>query len=326
MQKYSSTKIRNLINLIRNRKSKKHFISKQTMVQTILYLFGGILIFGSVAYLVSVFWQYHEGEAEYAALQEQVFAQASEEISEVSTDPNIKETIEETTDEIIEETTDELLKHKASYEDTFMKKDAVNVKTNQENTGYTVTDEQIMKAVGELKEQNKDTVGWIVFDNMDLSYPIMQGTDNDYYLTHTFSGETNSAGSIFMETENASDFEDYHTIIYGHNMRNLSMFGKLKKYKTEEDFYEEHQYFTIYTQDEVYRYQIFAYYDIPETDIIYTIGFLPDAEFKDFIDTMKRRSYYDTGVEVTEEDKIITLSTCSNEGNRFVINAKRMEE
>ena len=181
-----------------------------------------------------------------------------------------------------------------------------------------------MEAIGRLKEQNEDVIGWITFDNMELSYPIMQGEDNDYYLKHTFSGETNSAGSIFMEAANSSDFEDCHTIIYGHNMRNLSMFGQLKKYKTEE-FYEDHQYFTIYTEDRVYRYRIFAYYDISEFGDIYTVGFEPDGEFQTFIDDMMRRSYYDTGVRADKQDKVITLSTCSTTGKRFVINAKRIE-
>lgn len=128
-----------------------------------------------------------------------------------------------------------------------------------------------------------------------------------------------------METENTPDFQDCHTILYGHNMKNLSMFGRLKKYKTE-DFYQGNEYFTIYTEERIYRYQIFAYYDTSENGDVYTIGFGADEVFGEFLNQAKKRSYYDTGVEVTKEDKVITLSTCSVEGKRFVVHAKRVEE
>lgn len=255
---------------------------------------GVLLIVGALIYLGSTFLQYRKGESEYDALQKLVFAEG-----EPGRGQNTGGEVGGDNEE-----------HPVSDE----------VADNREQIN-----QQILQAIGSLREQNEEVIGWIAFDNIDLSYPIMQGEDNTYYLTHTFSGETNSAGSIFMEAGNHSDFNDCHTIIYGHNMKNLSMFGQLKKYKTEE-FYEEHQFFTVYTLDQVYRYQIFAYYDISETGDIYTIGFSPDEEFEAFVGNMLRRSYYDTGVDVTAQDKVITLSTCSTEGNRFVINAKRVEE
>lgn len=268
-------------------KNKK--CGKGDAVRMVIRLVGIALIVGAGGYLCGIFLEYREGEAEYKSLEELVFAQVAEESAGDETMTN------------------------SSMEDT----------VQGETDGPTEKDLQIMQAISTLKEQNEDVIGWITFDNMELSYPIMHGEDNDYYLTHTFSGESNSAGSIFMEAANNSDFEDCHTIIYGHNMRNLSMFGQLKNYKKEK-FYEEHQYFTIYTTEHVYRYQIFAYYDISEVGDVYAIGFVPDADFQEFINEMFRRSYYDTDVEVTEQDKVITLSTCSSEGNRFVINAKRI--
>ena len=102
-------------------------------------------------------------------------------------------------------------------------------------------------------------------------------------------------------------------------------FGSLKKYKTE-DFYKDHQFFTIYTSECAYRYQIFAYYDVPETDEVYTVGFAPDETFQKFIDKMKQKSYDDTGVNVTKDDHIMTLSTCSTTGKRFVVHAVRIGE
>lgn len=268
--------------------SKEKQRKRNSISQTILLLLGCALVIGSGAYLGSVFWEYSKGTKEYNALQQRVFVQNTE--------------------------------NDFNAAGQALTPDA----DEQGNATLTQEDLQVMQAISSLKQDNEEVIGWITFDNMNLSYPIMQGEDNEYYLTHTFSGEVNSAGSIFMEAANASDFEDMHTIIYGHNMKNLSMFGQLKKYKTEQ-FYDEHQYFTIYTEEHVYRYQIFAYYDIAETGDIYMIGFEPDEEYQKFINKMRRRSYEDTGVEVTEKDKVITLSTCSTEGNRFVVNAKRIE-
>lgn len=195
----------------------------------------------------------------------------------------------------------------------------------KEADALTGEEKEILAGIARLQEENPEVIGWIQFDHLELSYPVMQGTDNEYYLKHTFSGEENSAGSIFMEAANSANFNDSHTILYGHNMRNQSMFGSLKKYKTE-DFYKGNEYFTIYTNDHVYRYEIFAYYDISMYSEIYQIGFGADESFQELIDTMKRHSYLDTGVDVTMTDKVLTLSTCSTTGNRFVVNAKRISE
>lgn len=177
-----------------------------------------------------------------------------------------------------------------------------------------------------LEEENSDIIGWIRFDNIEtLSYPVLYSGDNETYLRTDIYGNSSTAGCIFMEGVCIPDFEDCHTILYGHNMKNGSMFGSLKQYKTA-GFYEEHQYFTIYTKNMAYRYQIFAYRDVPETDEVYTVGFTVDDAFGEFVSEMIRHSYEDTGVAVTKDDKVVTLSTCSTEGNRFVVNAVRVDE
>lgn len=176
-----------------------------------------------------------------------------------------------------------------------------------------------------LKAINEDIIGWIYFENNDISYPLLQGEDNSEYLYTMADGTKNQAGSIFLDAGNSSDFMDAHTIIYGHNMKNLSMFGLLKNYKTEETYYEENPCFMIYTPQASYRYEIFAYYDVKENDSIYRIGFIPNDTFAEFIQQMKKKSYRDTGIEVKKEDKVVTLSTCSEQGKRFVVNAKRVE-
>lgn len=186
-------------------------------------------------------------------------------------------------------------------------------------------DRNILDEIQKLHRQYPEVIGWILFDDSKISYPITQGEDNFYYLKHTYSGTENSAGSIFMEAANEADFSDNHTIIYGHNMKNLSMFGSLRNYR-KDGFYEEHQYFKIYTLDQVYVYQIFAYYDVDRNSDVYTIGFQPNQDFEKFIEKMLRRSYLDTGVSVGRDDMIVTLSTCSSKGKRFVVHAKRLTE
>lgn len=197
-----------------------------------------------------------------------------------------------------------------------------------ENTQETVTDEEVelLAKIENLHTEYEDVIGWIRFDHLDISYPILQGADNNDYLRRTFSGAYSSGGSIFLEAKNTSDFQDSHTIIYGHNMNNGSMFGSLKKYKTEENFYVGNEYITIYTWEKIYRYQIFSYYDIAEDGDVYQIDFISEKNFQELLDNMCRRSYYDTQITPNDKDKILTLSTCASKGKRFVVHAKRIGE
>lgn len=196
--------------------------------------------------------------------------------------------------------------------------------TTNENPNWWYEDVDV--DIASLQTVNEDVVGWIRFDTIEIiSYPILYSGDDDKYLRTDIYGNSSTAGCIFIEGANNPDLSDYHTIIYGHNMKNLSMFGSLKKYKNE-GFYEDNQYFTIYAENMAYRYQIFAFRDVSQADDVYTIGFGPDETYQKFINDMIRSSYEDTGVTVTKEDKIVTLSTCSTKGNRFVVHAVRVDE
>lgn len=194
-----------------------------------------------------------------------------------------------------------------------------SVKDNAESLSGHVS------SIGKNVDEINGEMEGISATTQQLSYPVLYSGDDEKYLRTDIYGNQTIAGCIFMEGMNTPDFQDYHTILYGHNMKNLSMFGSLKKYKTE-DFYKDHQFFTIYTSECAYRYQIFAYYDVPETDEVYTVGFAPDETFQKFIDKMKQKSYDDTGVNVTKDDHIMTLSTCSTTGKRFVVHAVRIGE
>ena len=107
--------------------------------------------------------------------------------------------------------------------------------------------------------------------------------------------------------------------------QNVSMFGKLRYYKQKE-YYDNHTYFQIFTDKGIYRYQIFAYADVPADSFVYQVPYGTDDSFTSFIQQLKKQSYYDTGVDVTQKDKVVTLSTCSTTGKRFIVNAVRVDE
>lgn len=180
-----------------------------------------------------------------------------------------------------------------------------------------------------LKEQNKDIVGWIYFeDEESISYPLLYSGD-DYYLRRNYLKEEETAGSIYIDGNNSPDLDDAHTLIYGHNMRNLSMFGKLRYYKTEEDYLKTHRYFQLITESGIYRYEIFAYKDVSTlTGGIYTTWKYVDSDFKEFVnDTICQGSYVEADIDVDDEAHIVTLSTCSYDSDvRFTVSAVRIDE
>ncbi|MFP3155658.1 class B sortase [Lachnospiraceae bacterium ZAX-1] len=179
-----------------------------------------------------------------------------------------------------------------------------------------------------LKAQNNDCIAWIHFDTIDISYPLMQGEDNEYYLKHTFNKEEIAVGSIFMDWENASDFTNDHTIIYGHNMKDGSMFAQVNRYK-EKDFFLEHPDFWIYTPQAIYRYEIFSCYlaEVSGDSFDNRIS-TENVQKEAWIERIGTRSEYATGVPVKAEDKIVTLVTCNSAGEkyRFVVHAKQTEK
>ena len=180
-----------------------------------------------------------------------------------------------------------------------------------------------------LKEQNEDIVGWIYFeDEESISYPFLYSGD-DYYLRRNYLKEEETAGSIYIDGNNSPNLDDAHTLIYGHNMRNLSMFGKLKFYKTEEDYFENHRYFQLITESGAYCYEIFAYKDVSTlTGGIYTTWKYVDSDFKEFVnDTICQGSYVEADIDVDDEAHIVTLSTCSYDSDvRFTVSAVRIDE
>ena len=150
----------------------------------------------------------------------------------------------------------------------------------------------------QLLSVNSDIVGWLRIRALDISYPVVQGKDNDYYLHRTFEKTDNFAGCLFVNSYNMGDFTDQNTIIYGHNMKNGSMFGKLKNFNDPEVF-KKSRYFWIFTPDFIYQYRIFSASVVDKTGLTYQISFTDD-EFDQFISRAYSNSVVDNqGVTVT---------------------------
>ena len=164
-----------------------------------------------------------------------------------------------------------------------------------------------------LREKNPDTVGWLYVGSCGISYPIVQGEDNDYYMNHTFEGTVNSSGAIIMDYRDDKYLKDWHTFIYGHNMKNGSMFGSLKKLINDETLYDSDPYIYVYLPGYIYRYKIFSYYkDKPDSKMYWTADTL--QEYRQYIRDALSLSVRDLGVETSEENNMVTLVTCSGSG------------
>ena len=200
-----------------------------------------------------------------------------------------------------------------------------SMQTETEPFEFADEKEQYVSPVSfeKLREINPDVVGWIYCENTEINYPIVQGEDNSYYLTHLFDGTKNSSGSIFMEKENASDFSDDNTILYGHRMKNGSMFACLEKYK-EQQYYAEHPEMMLYTPTAAYRIKLFAGYVVDGGTASFPINFGSDAEQQDFVEDSKERSTFYSEIAPKQDEKLITLCTCTYEfeNARYVVVGK----
>lgn len=204
--------------------------------------------------------------------------------------------------------------------------DSISTGTGEEDSSEEESAPERMARIdlASLQSINSEATGWIEIPGTMISYPLVHTSDNLYYLTHTFRREINKAGSIFIETANKADFSDLHTIVYGHNMKDGSMFAGLKDYQ-KQSFYEAHPYVYVDLSGGAHCYEIFSCHTAAVTDISYTIGYAADEQYASFLDTLKASSLYDTGVTVGTDDSVITLSTCTNNGkDRFVIHAKKI--
>ena len=178
-----------------------------------------------------------------------------------------------------------------------------------------------------LKEINPDTIAYIKINNTNINYPVVKYKDNDFYLNHNFEKKVNSGGWLFADYKNNFDETDKNIIIYGHNMKDKSMFGTLSRTITNEwQNDQSNLLITLVTEKDQYTYKIFSTYRINNEEYYIKTNFNSDNEYINFLSTIKKRSnkYYD--VPLNENDQILTLSTCSGNNKRIVVHAKLVKE
>ena len=193
------------------------------------------------------------------------------------------------------------------------------IETPNDNNDNTQENEDILPISVDfsvLKQENEDIVGWLYLEDSPINYPVVQSNDNDYYLRRLVNGEYNIAGSLFMDYRNDSNLEDNNTIIYGHNMKNNTMFGSLQEYKNQ-NYYDNHKVMYYFTPGKNYIIELFTGYTISVESDIYDLSIIDSSKLEELIS----KSDFESNTKVTEEDKIITLSTCAYEydGARYVV-------
>lgn len=197
-------------------------------------------------------------------------------------------------------------------------------------TAETATEEQsevIPVKFEELQAVNPDIYAWITVPGTVIDYPILQhASDNTYYLMHNIDGSYGYPGCVYTENMNSKDFTDNNTVIYGHNMKNGSMFAQLHKFE-DPDFFNENREVLIYLPDEVLHYTIFAAHVYDDRHLLYSFDFTDPEVYQKYLDsifsTRDMSANIDKDVTVTADDQIITLVTCigSQPNNRLLVQA-----
>ena len=180
----------------------------------------------------------------------------------------------------------------------------------------------------DLLEKNSDTVGWIQVKGTNINYPIVQTTDNDYYLDHAFDKTENKAGWVFMDYRNNPVDFNQNTIIYAHSRYNGTMFGSLKNILNSSWYTnKENHIIRLSTPTENTMWQVFSVYTIEKESYYITPSFSSTESYQNFLNTIKGRSEVDFSGTVNTGDKVLTLSTCKdNFGNRIVMHAKLIKK
>ena len=270
---------------------KKISKSKRKIIYYSIYTILALLIILSIIYIANNF------------LSKKQAKQESQLLDEIEIDENQVEETNKITEEI-EETTQENIQE-----------------TNNQNS------ERILK-VQKLQEENSDIVGWLEIEGTSINYPVLQGTDNEYYMTHNYKKQKSKNGSIFLTKDYDWSIPSSNLLIYGHNLNNGTMFQELLKYAKEE-FYKEHPIIRFTTNKEDAEYEIISvfksrvYYKTEKNVFRYYffVNANSEAEYDEFIKNAKKASLYDIDKTAKFGDQLITLSTCSYhvEDGRFAV-------
>lgn len=190
----------------------------------------------------------------------------------------------------------------------------------------TETEPPISVDFDSLQAVNPEVVGWLYCADTAINYPVLQGTDNECYLHHLYDGTYNSSGSIFVDCNNSTDFADANTILYGHHMKNGSMFAGLQKF-ADQSYYEAHPVMWLLTPEQDYKILLFSGYTTSADSDAYTIFTQPGQAWEDYLAQRLAKSDFTAAVDTGGAEKLITLSTCaySFEDARYVLHGVMVE-
>ena len=164
-----------------------------------------------------------------------------------------------------------------------------------------------------LEKINTGCVAWLYVDGAKINYPVVQGSDNEFYLHHTFEMKKNSSGCIFMDWEVDPKLTSWNTFFYGHNMKNGTMFGHLKNFINNGAVYDKDPYIYVFRPEGIYRYEIFSYYlDQTDSKMYYTCDSF--SEYRAYLREATKKSARECRAKATPDDNIVTLVTCSGSG------------
>ena len=276
-----------------------------------IYIMLALLIIASVAYISRYYYDIYIAQKQ------------SDLLDEISLDDNL--TIEKQSAIQEENSLDNI-----NNVDTPLVTDIVD--TNQTNQEHTIT-ERMLK-LQELQKQNSDIIGWIEIENTNINYPVLQCSDNDFYVTHNYKKERNISGAIFLDKNYVWNPPSSNLLIYGHNNQNGTMFQDLLKYKNKK-FYEQHPIIRFTTNNEDSYYEIFSVFESQvyyksQTDVFkyyYFVNAKNREEYNEFVENSKKSSLYDTGKTAEYGEQLMTLSTCAyhTQDGRFVVVAKKLQ-
>lgn len=201
-----------------------------------------------------------------------------------------------------------------------------NSNLSEEDKEWAKKEKKYMKVVEELKAQNSDVIGFIEVPYLNISYPILKGPDNDFYLRRGLNKQYDIAGSIFIDVNNSDDLYDDNTVIYGHHLEIDSMFTRLHELR-DQAFAEKHREIYITSEDGLHEYKIFSVYGVPADYDYRTLNFRYDEEKINYFNKLKSKSEVSLQTDdFKNDDKIITLSTCEYDydDQRLAVQAVRV--
>ncbi len=222
---------------------------------------------------------------------------------------------------------DEAVSEFVSVNRNYSDKPSVSQVTSSENYGSVAAEKESSLPIevdfDALREINPDVIGWIYCPDSVINYPVLKTGDNDKYLHHNYKGEYTASGSIFVECANRDDFVDSNTIIYGHHMKDGSMFASISKW-FKQDYYEEHPVMYLLTPEQNYLIELFSAYTTAAGSDSYFAVLTPCKEMDEYLERVAAKSMFKCDVDLPGDEKYVMLSTCaySFENARSVLHGK----